>query len=102
MSYHEEARLFIDKLLHMQEAILRKYQGYPHFGITSAMGKIRIGFDIYPTKTDSGMKKFWNRYREAIKYLIPGEKYSGHNKLMEEFNHLDNVEVFQPIIQKQS
>ncbi len=97
MSYHEEARLFIDKLLHMQEAILRKYQGYPHFGITSAMGKIRIGFDTYPTKTDSGMKKFWNRYREAIKYLIPGNQYPGHEKLKSEFDRLDNIEIFSTI-----
>lgn len=88
-SYHEEAREFVDKLLDIQRTIRKKYPEHRSPGVAKAITEAMKGFDIYNTRTDAGMLGYWNRYRCAIRFLIPGNQYSGYQKLQEEFETLE-------------
>jgi hypothetical protein len=97
MKYHADAEDYIKKLMRIQHVLIMKYPGYQHNAVVNAMTRIRLGFDSYKTRTDAGMKRFWVRFREAIEYLIPGEKYPGHDKLRREFEELDQFEIWQSL-----
>jgi hypothetical protein len=97
MSYHTEAREYIDRLVRIQRFLVNKYPNRDHKAILNSLTIIRIGYDTIDTRKDSGMMKFWKRFREAIEYLIPGKDYSGYEKLRKEFEALDQVEVWQMV-----
>lgn len=96
-SFHENAREFVEKLMRIEQHLIRKYSLANHKGIINAMTQLKIGFDIYNTRTDEGMRKYWIRFREAIKYCIPGRSYSGYETLKKEFERLDEADVWNTV-----
>lgn len=97
MSYHVEAREFVDKLIRIERHLMRKYALANHRGVVNALTQLKIGFDIYNTHSDEGMRKYWIRFREAIKYCIPGRSYSGYETLKKEFERLDEADVWKSV-----
>lgn len=97
MSSHVEAREYVEKLIRIEQYLIHKYALVNHKGIINAMAQLKIGFDIYNTKSPDGMRRYWIRFREAIKYCIPGRSYSGYETLRKEFERLDEAEVWNSV-----
>lgn len=97
MSYHVEAREFVDKLIRIEQHLIRKYVLANHKGVVTALERLKTGFDIYNTHSDEGMRKYWIRFRESIKYCIPGRSYSGYETLKKEFERLDEAVFYNTV-----
>ncbi|MFH0757365.1 MAG: hypothetical protein V2B15_08770 [Bacteroidota bacterium] len=70
--------------------------------MTENMEYLRRHLDYYPYETDRKISLLFQRNRARILSLLPGDGASGHEKLMEEFNHYDRVTMKilgSPIIQ---
>jgi len=97
MTYHEEARQYVDKLIRVEQYLVRMYEPVNHKGVIKALSQLKTGFDIYNTNTDEGMRRYWVRFREAIKYCIPGRSYNGYETLKSEFERLDETDVWNSV-----
>ncbi len=90
MSYHQEARAYIEKLIRLQRGIRRKgFTRIDQPAVSSAMEDVRRQLAFYRYDSDEKMRGFWRRYRTRIRTLIPTRGYSGYEKLMKEFQNLD-------------
>ena len=97
MSYCRDARGYVDKLVSLQQHIIRKYPDNNHKTMINTIQQIKVGFDIYNTRTDTGMRRYWIRFREAIMYMVPTNAHPGYATLRKEFESLDQVELWNSV-----
>lgn len=90
MSYHQEARAYIEKLIRVQRGIRRKgFVRIDQPAVSSAMADVQRLLTFYRYDSDEKMRGFWRRYRTRIRMMIPTREYPGYEKLMAEFKNLD-------------
>lgn len=86
-----EARLFIRKLIRLQQVIEEKgYRRNDQPAIRQSREHLKRYLDYYHYKTNEQMHSFWARNHEHIRTLLPAETHPGYHKLLEEYITLNN------------
>lgn len=89
--FAQEARLYIEKLIRLQNKIEEKgYQRINQVEVSQARSHLRKQLGFYRYETDEKMRGFWEYNRDEIRALIPGESHRCFKKLMNEFISLKN------------
>lgn len=88
----KEVRLYVQKLIRMQQVIEQKgYRRINQPTVSQAREHLKKYLDYYRYDSDDQMRQFWERNRPYIRTLILCENHLAYQKLMNEFiemNHL--------------
>ena len=89
--FAREARQYIEKLIRLQNKIEEKgYRRTDQTAVIQARKHLKNQLEFYPYDTNEKMRGFWERNRDEIRSLIPGESHRCFKKLMQEFINLQN------------
>lgn len=90
--YATRARLFIRKLIRLQQTIEEKgYQRNDQPAVRQSRKHLKTYLDYFKYDTDDKMRGFWQRNQEHIRTLLPSDSHPAFQKLMEEYIELQNL-----------
>ncbi|HAX95622.1 MAG TPA: hypothetical protein DCY35_03750 [Prolixibacteraceae bacterium] len=106
MSFHEQARDYIHRLLKLQKFMPKEYKRIDQVTVIQAMDTLEKYLDFYAYDTDQKMRTFWRKHRWRIKILLPRKEHSAFEKLLVEFERLDSyaasdmqADIWQSLVQ---
>ena len=84
--YATQARVFIRKLIRMQQEMERKgLVRHDQPAVRHSREHMKLYLDYYRYDTDQKMRGFFARNIDYIRTLLPGDSHPGFKKLMDEF-----------------
>lgn len=95
MNFRVEADRFIETLIHIQEHI-RDRKGYRRSdqpAVNRYIDEIKYYKLTHIMTKDAGWLKFWERFRDKIRVIMPGAHYSGWESLEKKREELDEYQV---------
>ena len=91
--YATQARMFIRKLIQMQQVVERKgYVRNDQPAVRQSREHLKKYLDYYRYNTDELMRGFWQRNQHHIRTLLPADTHPAFEKLMEQYIQLNNNE----------
>jgi hypothetical protein len=88
--YATQARLFIRKLIRLQQVIEDKgYRRADQPAIRQSRNQLKTYLDYFRYETDEKMRGFWQRNQNHIRTLLPSDSHPAFQKLMQEYLELD-------------
>lgn len=89
MTFPEQARDYIFRLINLQKHMPERYKRIDRISSHNAIRTLENQLGAYPYDTDEKMRRFWRKHRYEIKILLPSAHHSAFEKLLIEFNHFD-------------
>lgn len=106
MKYHQQARDYITRLINLQIHMPDRYKRIDRTAVSKSILILENYLSAYTYDTDQKMRTFWAKHRYEIKILLPSRQHSAFEKLLIEFEHLDDfasqdpeLAIWQPIVQ---
>ena len=88
----KEARLYIQKLISLQQVIEQKgYRRIDQPTVVQARKHLKKYLDYYHYDSDDQMRLFWARNRPYIRTLVPCENHPAYQKLLNEFIKMNQM-----------
>ena len=82
-------RDFILKAIRIRKRLM--HDGYSKLNRQACnvkMHKMKAWLDFYPNATEEQVSKFFFFHAENIRYILPGESCTAHNKLINQYTQL--------------
>jgi len=87
--YATEARVFIRKLIRMQQVIEQKgYRRSDQPAVRKSREHLKLYLDYYRYEQDDQMRSFWTRNQEHIRTLLPSDTHPGFKTIMDQYMKL--------------
>ncbi len=89
--YATEARVFIRKLIRMQQVIEQKgYRRNDQPAVRKSREHLKLYLDYYRYEQDEQMRRFWERNEHHIRTLLPADSHPAFEKIMQQYINLQN------------
>lgn len=89
MTFSEQARDYIFRLINLQKHMPDQYKRIDRTAVHNSIRTLENQLGAYPYETEQKMRRFWRKHRYEIKILLPSIHHSAFEKLLVEFNHFD-------------